>query len=196
MVREIVMMSHSAAAGGYAAALAETGRSQNVLDTINSDIHNLGSLLNDPNLHSFLVNPTVLDQHKKSVLETLARKAGFSPYTLNLLNLIVDRKRTKILKDIVAKFEELYDEMTDTEVAIVTSAVKIETARLAEIAKKVHNLTGAKNVRMKNIVDASLVAGFVVRFGKDGSRFVDMSVKSQLARIAQEISSVESAITV
>lgn len=188
--RTLIVMRNNPA-GGYAAALAEIGRSQKVLEAINADVEKLGRLLQDKQFHDFLTNPTVKENDKKSILKSLADDAGFVPYTLNLLNLVVDRKRTTILKDIVKEFEELYNEITDTEVAIVTSAVKINTSQLAQIAKKVQSMSGAKNVRMKNVVDASLVGGFIVRYGKDGSRLIDMSVKGQLDRIAQQINLVD-----
>lgn len=183
----IVIVMRRNAASGYASALAEVGRSQNVLEGINADMEKLGRFLQDKQLTDFLNNPTINDDNKKSVLKSLADDAKFVSYTVNLLNLIVDKKRTLILKEIVKEFEELYNEITDTEVVIVTSAVKIGTNQLAQIAKKIQSMSGAKNVRMKNVVDKSLVAGFVVRYGKDGSRFVDMSVKGQLDRIASQI---------
>ncbi|MCO5614520.1 hypothetical protein L7F22_068803 [Adiantum nelumboides] len=183
----IVIVMRANAAGGYASALAEVGRSQNVLEGINADMGKLGNYLQDKQLYSFLTNPTISDKNKKSVLKSLADNANFVSYTVNLLNLIVDKKRTILLKDIVKEFAKLYNEITNTEVVIVTSAVKINTNQLAQIAKKIQSMSGAKNVRMKNVVDTSLVAGFVVRYGKDGSRFVDMSVKGQLTRIASHI---------
>ncbi|KAH7404497.1 hypothetical protein KP509_15G029000 [Ceratopteris richardii] len=126
-------------------------------------------------------------------MKSIADAERFSSYTLNLLNLVIDKKRTSILKEIVKEFEELYNEITDTEIAIVTSAIKISTEQLAQIAKKIQSMSGAKNVRMKNVVDESLIAGFMVRYGKDGSRFIDLSVKGQLDRIAAEINLVDQA---
>eukprot|EP00250_Pteridium_aquilinum_P006291 c16238_g1_i1 orf=92-910(+) len=189
-LRTVIIMRANAA-GGYASALAEIGRSYNVLEGINADMEKLGRFLEDKKLYDFLKNPTVSEDNKKAILKSLADDAGFVSYTLNLLNLIVDRKRTLLLKKVVKEFEELYNEITNTEVAIVTSAVKIDKNHLAQIATKVQSMSSAKNVRMKNVVDASLVAGFVVRYGKDGSLFIDMSVKGQLDRIAHQIDFAE-----
>ncbi|KAF5749329.1 ATP synthase delta chain chloroplastic [Tripterygium wilfordii] len=55
-----------------------------------------------------------------------------------------------------------YNKLTDTELAIVTSVVKLESEHLTQIAKQVQKLTGAKNVRIKTAIDPSLVAGFTV----------------------------------
>jgi F-type H+-transporting ATPase subunit delta len=71
--------------------------------------------------------------------------------------------------------------------------VKIEKPQLALIAKKIQSMSGAKNVRIKNIVDESLIAGFIVQYGKDGSRYIDMSVKGQLDRLASQFAAAEQA---
>jgi F-type H+-transporting ATPase subunit delta len=53
------------------------------------------------------------------------------------------------------------------------------------IAKKLQELTGSKNIKLKPEVDPSLIAGFVVEYG---SSQVDMSVKGQLDKITAELS--------
>lgn len=80
-----------------------------------------------------------------------------------------------------------YNSLTDTELAVVSSVVKLESQHLAQIAKQVQKLTGAKNVRIKTVLDPSLVAGFTVRYGESGSKLVDMSVKTKLAEIAAQL---------
>ena len=56
----------------------------------------------------------------------------------------------------------------------------LEKEQLALIAKKIEELTGAKNIKLKREVDESLLGGFVVTYGKDGSGLIDMSVKGAL----------------
>ncbi|KAJ0625386.1 putative ATPase, OSCP/delta subunit, F1F0 ATP synthase OSCP/delta subunit domain superfamily [Helianthus annuus] len=58
---------------------------------------------------------------------------------------------------------------------------------LAQIAKQVQKLTGAKNVRVKTVIDESLVVGFTIRYGNSGSKLIDMSVKKQLEEIATQL---------
>ena len=38
----------------------------------------------------------------------------------------------------------------------------------------------AKNVRIKTVIDPSLVTGFTIRYKNFGSKLIDMSVKKQL----------------
>jgi F-type H+-transporting ATPase subunit delta len=75
--------------------------------------------------------------------------------------------------------------VVDPQLAIVTSAVKIEQSQLSLIAKKIQSMSQAKNVRIKNVVDPSLIVG------KDGSRFIDMSVKGQLNKLASQFAIAE-----
>ena len=65
--------------------------------------------------------------------------------------------------------------------------IKVFFQKLAQIAKQVQKLTGAKNVRVKTVLDPSLVAGFTIRYGDSGSKLIDMSVKKQLEDIAAQL---------
>jgi len=191
--RGVVVMKNETAAGGYASALAELSQSNNDLEKINKDVEGLGDLLKNNELYEFLVSPVIDGDKKKTILKTLAEDAKFSDVTLNFVNLLVDKKRIELIKDVIKEFESIYNELTDTQVANVISAVKIEKPQLALIAKKIQSLCGAKNVRIKNVVDPSLIAGFIVQYGKDGSRYIDMSVKGQLDRLASQFAATEQA---
>ncbi|KAJ0610181.1 putative ATPase, OSCP/delta subunit, F1F0 ATP synthase OSCP/delta subunit domain superfamily [Helianthus annuus] len=65
--------------------------------------------------------------------------------------------------------------------------IHLEEQHLAQIAKQVQKLTGAKNVRVKTVIDESLVVGFTIRYGNSGSKLIDMSVKKQLEEIATQL---------
>jgi F-type H+-transporting ATPase subunit delta len=72
-------------------------------------------------------------------------------------------------------------------VAVVSSVVRLESQDLAQIAQAVQRLTGAKTVRIKTVIDPSLVGGFTIRYGEGGSKLLDMSVKKQLEEIAANV---------
>jgi F-type H+-transporting ATPase subunit delta len=63
---------------------------------------------------------------------------------------------------------------TTCQVATLRSAVKLEQEQQFLIAKKLQELTGSKNIKLKPIIDQSLIAGFVVEYG---SSQIDLSVK-------------------
>ncbi|OWM65752.1 ATP synthase subunit delta, chloroplastic [Punica granatum] len=175
------------AAASYAAALADVARSNNTLDSTSADMEKIEKVFADPLVHEFFSNPTVDLEKKRMVIDEIATSSALQPHTANFLNILVDAKRIDLIKDIVKDFETVYNKLTDTELAVVSSVVKLESQHLAQIAKQVQKLTGAKNVRIKTVIDPSLVAGFTIRYGNSGSKLIDMSVKKQLEDIAAQL---------
>ncbi|EFN50531.1 hypothetical protein CHLNCDRAFT_138755 [Chlorella variabilis] len=137
-----------------------------------------------------LSNPVIAEGRKKDVVKRLASEASFSQYTVNFLNLLIDQNRIEALENICESFEKSYCALTDTQaraalcVATLRSAVKLEQEQQFLIAKKLQELTGSKNIKLKPVVDADLVAGFVVEYG---STQIDLSVKGQLDKITGEL---------
>jgi len=170
---------------GYAAALVDACKSNGVLEQVHADMETLDSYVkSNASVAGFLANPTVVPEKKKEILAKIGKEAGFHSYTNNFLNLLVDKRRENQIESIIAEFETLFCDATDTQVATVTSAVKLENEQQFMIAKKLQEMTGAKNIKLKPEVDESLLGGFVVQYGKDGSGFIDMSVKGQVDKLA------------
>ncbi|KAJ9675296.1 hypothetical protein PVL29_024307 [Vitis rotundifolia] len=175
------------AAGSYAAALADVAKSNGTLDTTAEDVEKIEKVLSEEQVLNFFCNPTIDIEKKRNVLDEIAKTSGIQPHTMNFLNILVDMKRIDLIKEIAKEFELVYNRLTDTELAVVSSVVQLESEHLAQIAKQVQKLTGSKNVRIKTAIDPSLVAGFTIRYGSGGSKLIDMSVKKQLEEIAAEL---------
>ena len=73
----------------------------------------------------------------------------------------------------------------------VSSAVKLDARQIELIARKMQKLTGFRNLRLENIVDPSLIAGFTISYGDDESNVIDLSVQGQLAALAARVESSE-----
>jgi len=186
--RMVTSAKANAVASGYASALVEACQNEGALESVHADVETLDAYVKaNASVASFLSNPVMEDGTKKDILSKLGKEAGFHPFTVNFLNLLVDKKRIAFISAIADEFESLYCENTDTQVATVTSAVKLENEQQFMIAKKLQEMTGAKNIKLKPEIDASLLGGFVVTYGKDGSGFIDMSVKGQVAKLQSEI---------
>ncbi|KAK7291551.1 hypothetical protein RIF29_06789 [Crotalaria pallida] len=177
----------STAAASYALALADVAKSNDTLDATTTDIEKIEEIFSDSQVFDFFANPTIDIEKKRQVIDDIATSSSLQPHTRNFLNILVDAKRIDLIQEIAKEFEFVYNSLTDTELAIVSSVVKLESQHLAQIAKQVQKLTGAKNVRIKTVLDPSLVAGFTVRYGNSGSKLIDMSVKKQLEEIATQL---------
>lgn len=135
-------------------------------------------------LKNFLSNPTVAEDKKKQMIAKMASESGFNSYTVNFLNILVDQSRMDAITEVCDAFEAKYCTLTDTQVATLRSAVKLEQEQQFLIAKKLQELTKSKNVKIKPVVDESLIAGFIVEWG---SSQIDLSVKGQLDKIGNEL---------
>ncbi|KAK4354662.1 hypothetical protein RND71_026856 [Anisodus tanguticus] len=175
------------AAGSYANALADVAKSNGTLEETTSDLEKIEKIFDDESVYNFFVSPVVGVEKKRELVDEIVSSSSIQPHVANFLNILVDMKRIELIKDIVKEFEKVYNTITDTELAVVTSVVKLESQHLAQIAKGVQRLTGAKNVRIKTVIDESLVAGFTIRYGNSGSKLIDMSVKKQLEDIAAQL---------
>ncbi|OIW00268.1 hypothetical protein TanjilG_31830 [Lupinus angustifolius] len=177
----------STAANSYATALADIAKSNNTLDATTSDVEKINEIFSEKQVLEFFINPTIAVEKKIQVIDDIATSSSLQPHTRDFLKILIDSKRIDIVKDIVKEFELVYNTLTNTELAVVSSVVKLESQHLAQIAKQVQKLTGSKNVRIKTTLDPSLVAGFTVRYGNSGSKLIDMSVKKQLEEIAAQL---------
>merc|ERR1712100_764583 len=167
--RRRTVMKADQVATQYATAFVQLAKDKNVLDDVRGDMDSVASLMkNDAKLSSFLTNPVADSDKKKELIGGMG--------------------------DICDSFENIYCEVTDTEVATVTSAAALDNDQQFEIAKKLQKLTGAKNIKLKPKVDSSLISGLVIQYGKGGSKLLDLSAKGQLAAIeAQLLSQAPSA---
>ncbi|CAD5167509.1 unnamed protein product, partial [Musa acuminata subsp. malaccensis] len=174
-------------ASSYANALAEVAKSNGTLEATVADMEKVDRLFADPAVQSFFANPTVASEKKREILAEISGSSELQPHTINFLNILVDMSRIDIIAEIVKEFDACYNHITGTELAVVTSVVDMGEDDVAQIAQTVKRLTGAKKVRIKAVLDPSLIAGFTIRYGSSGSKFIDMSVKKQLDEIASQL---------
>ncbi|XRB22617.1 F-type H+-transporting ATPase subunit delta [Pseudoscourfieldia marina] len=194
--RVTMKAAKSPVASGYANALMEIAQANNAVEAVHNDVDNMSALLRESkDTLKFLANPVLVASKKKDVLAKIAKEAEFNAFTLNFLSLLVDKKRINAVESILEEFETLYCEVTETQVATVTSAVQLENEQQFLIAKKLQELTGAKNIKLKPEIDEDLIAGFVVRYGKDGSGMIDMSVKGRLEKLAAQMMAAPKSVT-
>lgn len=170
----------------YAKALVELADEKGKLEAVHADVDAIASLVqNNKKLAELIMNPVVDAGKKRAVLQKIGKEAGFQAYTNNFLNLLVEKDRLGLLEEICEEFEELYCKLTDTQVATLRSAVKLQQEQQFLIAKKLQELTGSKNIKLKPVLDTSLIAGFIVEYG---SSQIDLSVRGQLEKVQDELS--------
>src|SRR5882672_2938189 len=130
-------------------------------------------------------NPAIAAEQKRGVLDVIAKRDGISTQVRNLIAVVIDHRRIHFLGTIVTQLEKELDARLGFAEAEIISARELGDAEKREFETQVGKLTG-KKVRARYGQDQSLLGGALVRIG---STIYDGSVKGQLQRLKEAISS-------
>jgi F-type H+-transporting ATPase subunit delta len=174
-------------ANTYARAFADVVLSAHLdSDRSISELRTIASLLNQSSdLRRVWENPAVPAEQKRGVLDVIVERDGISKQVRNLVAVLIDHRRVHFLGPIIVQLEKELDARLGFAEADITSARPLVDAEKREFEAQVGKLTG-KKVRARYGQDASLLGGAVVRLG---STIYDGSVKGQLERLKEAISS-------
>ncbi len=174
----------AAIAEPYAEALMSLAKEQNLTQKFGDDAgFLLGLLQSSPDLQAFLANPFVQGESKKAVLRQVAGEQIHS-YILQILQLLVDRRRIAFLAGICKQYQALLRKLSNTVLADVTSCVALTDAQSKAIIKKVKAMTGASQVELEITTAPDLIGGVII---KVGSQVLDASIRGQLRRISNSL---------
>lgn len=174
-------------ASTYARAFADVVMSAHLdANRCIAELRTIASLLAESSeLRRVWENPAVPADQKRRVLDVVAERDGISKQVRNLVAVLIDQRRVHFLEPIIGQLEKELDARLGFAEAQITSARTLGDAEKREFETQVEKLTG-KKVRARYGQDASLLGGAVVRVG---STIYDGSVKGQLERIKEAISS-------
>jgi F-type H+-transporting ATPase subunit delta len=129
--------------------------------------------------------PSIPAEEKRGVLDAIAVQSGISRPVRNFMAVLIDHRRVQVLGPIVKEFEHELDRRLGFAEAEITSARELSDTERRALETQVGKLTG-KKVRARYSRDVSVLGGAMVRVG---STIYDGSVKGQLERIREAISS-------
>lgn len=156
-------MSGSRAAIRYAKAVLSLATENKSADVVNSDMKLITSTISQSeDLSQMLQSPVVGSADKKAVLTSVFKNANVA--TTNLINTLISNKRLPLLNDVASSYTQLFDQMRGSQVATVTTAVPLNEDLKSKVLAKVKELTG-KDAEVKNIIDESILGGFILRVG-------------------------------
>jgi F-type H+-transporting ATPase subunit delta len=170
-------------ASTYARAFADVVLSAHLdADHSIAELRAIASLLNESSdLRRVWGNPAVPAEQKRRLLDVIVERDGISMQVRNLVAVLMDHRRIHFLEPITVQLEKELDARLGFAEAEITSARPLGDAERREFETQVGKLTG-KKVRARYGQDASLL----VRLG---STIYDGSVKGQLERLKEAISS-------
>ena len=128
-------------------------------------------------------NPSIPAEQKRAVLDAIVQRAGISRPVRNFLAVLIDKRRTRFLSEIVKQFAHDLNQRLGIAEAAITAARELSAAERAELESDLSRVTG-KTIRARYEQDPSILGGAIARVG---STVYDGSVKGQLERIRQQL---------
>jgi F-type H+-transporting ATPase subunit delta len=160
----------------YAKALLSVAVAKNSTEAVTRDVETVRSAAeSSKELRSMLRSPVIESKVKKAVLQE-ALGSSMSPETLDFFNLVIDKGRGDLWREIAAEFQSLIDTLGKVERIEVTSAVEIDASQRAALESSVGKKLG-KTVIATYKVDPSIMGGAVIRIGDE---IHDGSIRHQL----------------
>ena len=156
-------MAETRAAIRYAKAALSLATDKQVAEAINSDMVLIYKTIQDnPELDEAIKNAVVKSEDKKAILSKVF--PNVNAMVQELFKVLDANKRLDLIGAVANKYTELFDIQNGKESATVTTAVPITEEVEAKVLAKIKELTN-KAVTVKNIVDESILGGFILRVG-------------------------------
>lgn len=169
---------------GYAEALFKVVQAEGELDRVEDELFRFGKLLEQNHeLKQALSDQSVDKQQREKVLDELLTDK-VSAHTLGLLSFIVTQGRARQLPQILEQVSQLAADARQMVVAEVRTAVPLDDAQQAELAKSLSSATN-KKVTVKVIIDPSVLGGVVA---KVGDTVIDGSIRHRLDQLKEQVS--------
>jgi len=172
----------SRAAIRYAKAMYDIASEENSINEVYKDMDLVKELYGDSlDFKNLLSNFQINYQHKKKAILALIEKSN--SITEKLVDLLIHNKRVSIIGDIAISFIQLYNKHNDIKEATVITASPINEDLKSMILSKI-NISDTKSISLTNIIDSSIIGGFIIRF--DGKEY-NASVKQNLNNLKKEL---------
>ena len=171
----------SRAAIRYAKAVLSLASDQNAAEVVNNDMKLIATTIKENvELSQALKNAIVKSDAKIEALTKIF--PNINSISSRLFNLLMSNKRIDILGDVASKYTTLFDELIGKEIAQVTTAFPMNNDLEIKVLAKVKELT-SKAVELENMVDESILGGFILRVG---DKQYDASVSNKLNKLKRE----------
>ena len=165
----------------YARAIIDIATESNNTTPVNNDMKTIVLAIKESEeLKEFLSNPIVSGQIKMNALSEIF--PSLQNETNGLFQLLLANKRFEILSAIGTQFNNLFDIASGIENAVVTTAVPL-TAELEVLVKNKLKEFSSNTISITNVVDVSIIGGFVLRIG---DKQYNASVANKLQQLKRE----------
>lgn len=167
----------------YAVALFDAASDLDKINDFNNELSFLRSVFDDEKeLINLLSHPRIKKDEKKDLISRIF-KGKISLELINLLYILVDKRRESYILDIVKEYKKLFNEYKNIVKVVAMTALPMEEDsknRLVESLGKKLN----KTVELTNEIDPSVIGGILLKIE---DKIIDGTLKGQLDSISKVI---------
>ena len=175
--------SHSPTVLAYARSLLELGNERKQENKLGKELAGLREILDEnPAFGAFLADPGIGTAERNAALEKIFR-GRVSPLVMNLLLVMNDKGRLRLLKQVAEAYGALLDEQQGKVEVDVTVAQKLDPSQLEQVRQRVSQALG-KNAVVHQYVDEDIIGGLVLRVE---DKLIDASVRYQLSAMRERM---------
>ena len=176
-------MKSSKAAIRYARSLFSLALAEGKVERVKTDVDFLLQALHESrDLRMLLASPVVREEKKTSILREVFGNV-LSADTFSFLQLLTSRKREGLLEEICLAFMSLFNHHKGLAEVVLTTAIPADEAIRESVRKLVSGLTDKTPV-FTEVVDSSIIGGFVLRLGDTQ---IDASVSGKLQQAKNQL---------
>jgi F-type H+-transporting ATPase subunit delta len=175
---------NEAVASRYAEALVDVAMERREADRVKADLAAFAdAFYSARDLRNVLETAAVEAEQKRKVIEALAARMEMTQAVRNFIMILVDHRRTDLLREIEQAFQSDLNARLGIAEARVTSARDLNDDEKRRLTAALERRTG-KKIEARFHTDESLLGGAVVQVG---STVYDGSVREQLDRLRQQL---------
>jgi F-type H+-transporting ATPase subunit delta len=160
-------------------ALLEIAAKKGLMERIEKDLALVSDVITKHGkLEKTLFHPSITRNEKKKLIKKVFG-ASVSDLMVNFLNLLVDRRRERIVEFLPAIYKETVDASKGVINARVTTVAPLTESQMSGLKKRLDKLTG-KNVEIEVVQDPQILGGILIRVG---NKMIDGSIAGRLKNL-------------
>jgi F-type H+-transporting ATPase subunit delta len=166
----------------YAKSLFDLAKEQGQQEVVFADMAIIAEACRANRELVVLFNSPVINTDKKKAVVDAIFASQIGKMTLAFLNIILTKRREHYVPGIAVEYLKMYNLFKGIETATVTTAVALDEETRNKISAMVQKQTG-KEVQLTEKIDASIIGGFILRFG---DKQIDTSVSGKIRELGKE----------
>ncbi len=169
---------------GYSHALYEVAVKHDDTGEIEKDLDGIKQMLStNKEFRSILYHPTIAKTEKKDIVGRVIVPQCSSKWVKNLLNMLIDRRREKILDYLPDVYKIVAGKIRGVVPVTVQTAIPLTEDRLAKLKKNLEKLT-KKKVDIETEINKDIIGGMIIRIE---NKIIDGSITNHLKNLKKSL---------